>query len=1007
MSNAYPGKQSVVSIPRTDWPRLLTLVEQALDLPATERDAWLQTLDLPAPLQAALHRLLEDRHAIESDDFLGTLPVLPAPHPPTPTSPIQPGTLIGPWRLLRPLGEGGMSTVWLAERADDQVLRQVALKLPHAGPGQELLAQRLLRERNILAALEHPHIARLYEVGVTEAGTPYLVMECVEGHTLLAHADAQCLSVAQRLALFQQVLRAVQYAHAKLVLHRDLKPGNILVNAAGEVKLLDFGIAQLIDDAATGDSALTQHSGHLLTPDYAAPEQIAGQPLGIACDVYALGVLLFELLTGERPYKLTRSSRGALEEAILTAEPQRPSDTWRSERAAQAWSSTPAALRRALQGDLDVIVLTALQKAPADRYATADALAQDIQRHLDHQPILARPGSRWYRTRKFVARNALAVGAGTAVVIALGAGLGATAWQAQQARLEAAKATAIKDFLVGLMRTNDLDQEDAPRKRQQTVQQLLEQSAKSLSTGLTDQPEVRSELQGVVGGLLYDLELLEAAIPLRQQRVDDLAARRAPIPERVQAMRELAHSQRGNSAAARSTMEQALALCDQAWSNRTVVCLGVALDLGRADLRDNLVEKARQNIEPATRTMLEVAPGTADAASALGTLGELRDDQDRPDAAYALMQQAIDLTASVWGTKSAKVAIERKLFADRLGRRLRLQQAILERDLAWQSMVAAVGLESIPAAQYELTLGVEQARINPGKEASTHIQHASGIMLASLGPERARLVYMARAALLEWCLYDGKLSDAREALDQFDLARDDYGPSARVARDGDFLRARYWLDTGQFSSALELLVRRRDYLQSIYGKSSLPVADLNLRIARVHIAHGDLPAAEVVLILVRASADDTLAATGAVKTLAQFDESAIQVARGEFARALPNAQIRHEAVSRVSRGDQHRGTVFDASDQLARVLQGLSRPAEARLHFETAIGLLQEGYKHNPALAAVRARYAACLLDLDEPALARSQVALARASLQAEPSAGPQFRRDLDVVLKRLERHRK
>ncbi|MFD2453815.1 serine/threonine-protein kinase [Ideonella paludis] len=204
---------------------------------------WLDKLRLDASAHQVLQHLMSERAAVETQDFLGRLPTALADAASTTGRP-QAGQMIGPWRLLEPLGEGGMSTVWLAERADEQVQRQVALKLPHAGPGQDVLAARLLRERNILASLEHRNIARLYDVGLSDSGLPYLVMEYVQGQTLLEHADAQQLTLRQRLALFQQVLRAVQYAHGKLVLHRDLKPSNILVNEAGDVKLLDFGIAK-------------------------------------------------------------------------------------------------------------------------------------------------------------------------------------------------------------------------------------------------------------------------------------------------------------------------------------------------------------------------------------------------------------------------------------------------------------------------------------------------------------------------------------------------------------------------------------------------------------------------------------------------------------------------------------------------------------------------------------------------------------------------------------------
>jgi serine/threonine protein kinase len=295
-----------------DWPQLMPLVDQALSMPAGERGAWLARVELAPSIRTALLELLQDREAIESGDFLGALPQLglPAPASTPLTEQFEAGLVIGAWRLLHEIGQGGMNTVWLAERADGQVTRQVALKIPHAGPGHRLLAVRLLRERNILAALEHPHIGRLYDVGVTQAGMPYLVMEFIAGHDILDHADAQGLRVAQRIALFQQVLSAVQYAHSRLILHRDLKPANILVDASGSAKLLDFGIAKaLADDGSAREATeLTSAAGRLLTPAYASPEQLLGQALSTASDVYSLGVVLHELLTGERPCGVSSNS---------------------------------------------------------------------------------------------------------------------------------------------------------------------------------------------------------------------------------------------------------------------------------------------------------------------------------------------------------------------------------------------------------------------------------------------------------------------------------------------------------------------------------------------------------------------------------------------------------------------------------------------------------------------------------------------------------------------------
>ncbi len=412
------------------WATLRRLLDEALDREPAQRPAWLESLDGPlAAFKPRLRALLEPARGA-APGLMTTLPrVETADFAPTPqrSAPER----IGPYRLLREIGSGGMASVWLAERTDMLQGRQVALKLPHGDWGaygargdraasrRAGLAERMAREREILATLNHPNIARLYDAGVGDDGQPWLALEYVTGERIDAHCEHQALGVQQRLHLFLQVARAVAHAHSQLVVHRDLKPSNILVSQAGDVKLLDFGIAKLLEQGQAVETELTQQAGRALTPDYAAPEQILGRPLGTAADVYALGVVLFELLAGRRPYRLQRDSRAALEEAILHADVPRPS------------SVAPAARAKALRGDLDTIVLKALKKDPAQRYATVAALAEDIERHLHERPVLAQPDSLVYRAGKFVRRNRLAVAAASAVVTALIAGTAVAVVQAR------------------------------------------------------------------------------------------------------------------------------------------------------------------------------------------------------------------------------------------------------------------------------------------------------------------------------------------------------------------------------------------------------------------------------------------------------------------------------------------------------------------------------------------------------------------------------------------------
>jgi serine/threonine-protein kinase len=410
-----------------DWPALDALLDQALELPAGERLAWVDSLQREPPaLRDTLRRLLERHTRVETGDFLDQLPHLPGlALAPTDSGEAIAGARVGPYRLISELGRGGMGAVWLAERADGQLRRRVALKLPRQAWGPEL-GERLARERDILASLEHAHIARLYDVGVDTQGRPYFAMEYVDGVAIDVYCREQRLGTRERLGLVLQVCAAVAHAHSRLVIHRDLKPGNMLVTAAAQVRLLDFGIAKALEGERTEETALTRLSGRALTPQYASPEQIRGEPLGTASDVYSLAVVTYELLTGAQPYRLKRGSAAELEEAIERADAPRASDA----------AALPA-LKKQLRGDLDAILNKALKKDPAQRYATIGEWADDLQRHLQGHAVLARPESRWYLARRFLRRHRLPATALAAVVVALSTGMGVALRQTHAAREQA------------------------------------------------------------------------------------------------------------------------------------------------------------------------------------------------------------------------------------------------------------------------------------------------------------------------------------------------------------------------------------------------------------------------------------------------------------------------------------------------------------------------------------------------------------------------------------------
>jgi tetratricopeptide (TPR) repeat protein len=493
-----------------DWPVISALFDEALELPSAERDRWLAAL--PADRRVHLHTLemlLADHAHVQTRDFLNTLPkVGAADEAPVETTDDR-GRIVGPYRLQHELGRGGMGSVWLAERTDGLLRRAVALKLPHPGLATRAFAERLARERDILASLAHPHIARLYDAGVSDDGQPYIALEYVQGLTLIEHCQTRQLDLRARIALFRQVLDAVQYAHAHLVIHRDLKPSNVLVGDDGQAHLLDFGIAKLLIDGQAEAGELTLAGHEALTPDYASPEQIVGTAVSTASDVYSLGVLLFELLAGERPYHLQRHGRETLARSLAELDVPSPSSV--------AHAAGDAFRARALRGDLDTIVLKALKKNPAERYPTADAFDQDLRRYLDGAPVAARPDSVGYRVGKFVRRHRFGVAAASLVVIALAAGLAGTVWQAQRASQQAERAQAVQDFLIGLF--NEADPIRA-RGRELTARDMLDAGRRDLLVKLADQPRLSAVLDGVLVDLYTKLSDEAKALPLAETRRD-------------------------------------------------------------------------------------------------------------------------------------------------------------------------------------------------------------------------------------------------------------------------------------------------------------------------------------------------------------------------------------------------------------------------------------------------------------------------------------------------------
>ncbi len=512
------------------WQQIEAIFHEALDRPLEERNAFVREScggddalykEVMALLDADLapHSLLDGNAA----DVISGAPAA------VPDS-LAEGTIVGSYRIIRSIGVGGMGMVYLAERADGQFEQRVALKLIKRGMDSATILARFHSERQILARLQHPNIARLTDGGVTADGLPYFTMEYVDGQTITRYCDDRRLSIEDRLDLFQSVCEAVQYAHANLVVHRDLKPSNILVTGDGQVKLLDFGIARVLGDE---DEGLTRSGQRVMTPAYASPEQVRGEPVTTASDVYSLGVVLYELLCGRHPHRDTTSTPAELERAIADTPAERPSkflsrmdsvgaDPATSvESIAEARQLPPARLRKRLEGDLDTICLVALRKEPERRYASASQLLEDVRRHLAGRPVSARPDTARYRFGKFVRRNRVGVAA-TAAFVVLVAALTVLyttrlANERDRARLEAKKAAEVSGFLGSLFESADPYES---RGKVITAREMLDQGRDRVHKELADEPDVLEQMLRTIGTAYGNLGVYDEARKALLESID-------------------------------------------------------------------------------------------------------------------------------------------------------------------------------------------------------------------------------------------------------------------------------------------------------------------------------------------------------------------------------------------------------------------------------------------------------------------------------------------------------
>ena len=724
-----------------------SLFERALDVDPGERRDWLIGATCgDAELRAEVESLLEAHERAEgvlerADPLRLTTASLVG------ASPVLPGARLGRYRIVQEIGRGGMSTVYRAERADGQFQQAAAVKIVRAGPYDEDLRRRLLTERQILASLDHPDIARLLDGDLTPDGRPYLVMEHVEGLPIDGYCDRGRLTVTERLRLFCRVVRAVHHAHRNLVVHRDLKPSNVLVTPEGQPKLLDFGIARILGPAPVEEASPVTRPGFLpMTPEYASPEQVRGEVLTTASDVYSLGVVLYELLCGHRPYAFAGGSPREVVEAVCGREPEPPSRCLRAGEGficargrrsaatpaavAAARRSSPERLERRLRGDLDAIALKALRKEASERYDSAENLARDIERHRDGLPVEAYRTSRLYRARKFVRRHRAGTLAAAVTFLSFLVGAAAAAWQAAEARGERDRADAARtEAEAALERARDvtgaleeiLKTSDpwAPGFRDTTTARALLNLGLARVESLEGQPGVQAGLLDVLarvrtshGGLAEAESLAHRSLALRRQ---SLGEDHPEVAASLNTMGDIAR-QRGHYHEAEALHREALDLQVRRLGPEHPDVAGTLTDLA------SQIPGQRPEREELSRQAVAIRRASLGAdhplvAADLMVLGSILRNGGRPEEAEASYREALEIRRKVLGPEHPKVAETMVHLAD-------LMQKYGDRTMSAESL-------------YRQALDMQRRALGEGHPARVHALGSLASLLSGRGEHAA------------------------------------------------------------------------------------------------------------------------------------------------------------------------------------------------------------------------------------------------------------------------------
>lgn len=795
------------------WEALSPYLDRALEMDGTERSALLASLRLEDPgIAADLQALLEEHSVLSQECFLDQDAGLPL------EASLE-GQTVGAYTLVSPIGQGGMGSVWLARRSDGRFEGEAAVKFLNAALVGRAGGERFRTEGTLLARLTHPHIARLTDAGVSPIGQPYLVLEYVEGEHIDRYCDGRGLGVEARIRLFLDVLGAVAHAHANLIVHRDIKPSNVMVTPEGQVKLLDFGIAKLLEGGEQFGAAtdLTREGGWALTPEYAAPEQATGGPITTATDVYSLGVLLFLLLGGQRRAGSPAESMRALVNAEFPSLPT-------------------------VRGDLATVVAKALKKEPAERYASATAFAEDLRRYLDHEPIGARPDTLAYRTAKFLRRRWRGVTAAAAVVLVMAVLTGfytaRLAAERNHARLEAAKAAKVSDLLIGMLTA--ADPYATHEVKEPTVRGLLDAGAARIHQELAGQPQLKAQMLTVMGRVYQRLGANDKAQGLLEEAV--AIGRRGPQDEALaQSLNDMGvlWREKGDFSAAAQMLEQALGMRRRLLGREHKDVAVTLVELGRVYSDRGNNERAeplfREALQIRRKVLGEEHQETATSLNDLASL--LWEKGDLPGAA-ALFRQALAIDRKVFGEDHPSVASiinNLALITEDLGDHT-AAESLFRRVLEIRRKVLDQRHPDIAITLNNLSHTLrEQGRYD---EAASVLQEALGIARPALGDEHPlTATYMVNLARIQ--LLQGQATTAEPLLRHAlgirlrALREDDWRTASAKSLLGAILTA-----LGRYGEAEPLLLDAQRVLKDIPGPQGREARATRERLGALKEARG-------------------------------------------------------------------------------------------------------------------------------------------------------------------------